>query len=324
MLRTSTGRWISRVDGEAMTRILGTAAVGIHRATLHRILRDALPAAALVSGAEVFDVAPGPPPRVVYRRDGREVSCRPDLVVAADGIGSAVRSRLWPDLPPPAYAGSTAWRGVTAQPWRGDLATAISWGRGSEFGMVPLGDGRVYWYAAINADAGRRNAFSDEMGAVRARFGTWHDPVPALLDATEAASVIRTDIYHLGTPLPSYRTGAVALLGDAAHAMTPNLGQGANQAIEDAAVLAAVCDPAGDVVTAFDAYDRERRPRSQQVARAALQIAKFGQQLQNPIAVGLRNTVMRLTPPRIALRSMATHADWDPPAIPSAVDGATG
>jgi hypothetical protein len=59
------------MDGEAMTRILGTAAVGIHRATLHRVLRDALPAAALVSGAEVVDVAPGPPPHVVYRRGGR-------------------------------------------------------------------------------------------------------------------------------------------------------------------------------------------------------------------------------------------------------------
>jgi hypothetical protein len=60
------------------------------------------------------------------------------------------------------------------------------------------------------------------------------------------------------------------------------------------------------------------------VARAALQIGKFGQQLQNPIAVGLRNTAMRLTPPRIALRSMAGHADWDPPVIPSADDGPAG
>jgi 2-polyprenyl-6-methoxyphenol hydroxylase-like FAD-dependent oxidoreductase len=100
--------------------------------------------------------------------------------------------------------------------------------------------------------------------------------------------------------------------------MTPNLGQGANQAIEDAAVLAAVFDQAGDVVAAVTAYDARRRPRSQRVARAALQIGRFGQQLSNPIAVGLRNTMMRLTPPRIALRSMAGHADWDPPVIPSA------
>ncbi|MGK5742179.1 FAD-dependent oxidoreductase [Micromonospora sp. URMC 103] len=317
-VRTPTGRWISRVDGAAMTRMLGTTAVGIHRATLHEILCEALPADCLLTGAEVVDVVPGPPPRVTYRHDGRETSAEPDLVVAADGINSRVRGRLWPDLPPPVYSGSTAWRGVTDLPWRGDLATAISWGRGSEFGVVPLVDGRVYWYAAVNADAGRHSPGGDEMRMVRTLFDAWHHPIPALLDATEAAAVIRTDIYHLGTPLPSYRAGAVVLLGDAAHAMTPFLGQGANQAIEDAVVLASVCDPAGDVVAALTAYDAQRRPRSQRVARAALQIGRFGQQLSNPVAVGLRNTAMRLTPPRIALRSMAGHADWNPPVIPTA------
>ncbi|MFC7483614.1 FAD-dependent monooxygenase [Luedemannella flava] len=317
-VRTSTGRWISRVDGAAMTRLLGTAAVGIHRATLHRILRAALPAEAVLTGAEVVDVAPGPPPRVTYRHDGRDIAVEAGLVVAADGINSVVRAGLWPDQPPPVYSGSTAWRAVAPQPAGGEVATSISWGPGAEFGVVPLGDGRVYWYGAVNADAGQVFAGGDEMRAVRDRFGAWHQPIPALLDATDAGAVIRTDLYHLATPLPSYRAGAVALLGDAAHAMTPNLGQGANQAIEDATVLAAVCAPSDDVVAALAAYDAQRRPRSQEVARAALQIARFGQQLSNPVAVGLRNTMMRLTPPRVALRSMARHADWNPPAIPAA------
>jgi 2-polyprenyl-6-methoxyphenol hydroxylase-like FAD-dependent oxidoreductase len=315
--RESTGRWLSRVDADAMTRMLGTAALGIHRATLHQILRAALPPAALVTGAEVVDVTPGPPPRVDFRRDGREVNCKPDLVVAADGVDSIVRSRLWPDIPPPVYSGSTAWRGVTQARWHGELATAISWGRGAEFGMVPLGDGRVYWYAAVNAPAGRRIDRGDEMAAVRHRFGGWHDPIPGLLEATDPSAVIRTDLYHLGTPLPSYRRGCVALLGDAAHAMTPNLGQGACQAIEDAAVIAAVCGPGDDVATALAAYDQRRRPRSQQVARAARQVGRFGQQLHNPVAVRLRNMVLHLTPSGIALRSMARHADWVAPVIPT-------
>jgi len=177
---------------------------------------------------------------------------------------------------------------------------------------VPLGDGRVYWYGAIIAEHRQRFPEPDEMGAVRAHFGGWHDPIPALMAATDPAAVIRTDIHYLAVPPPAYHAGAVALLGDAAHAMTPHLGQGANQAIEDAVVLAAVCDPDGDVVAALAEYDRRRRPRAQGVARAALRTGRFGQQLRNPVAIALRNTAMRITPRQVALRSMARHADWTP------------
>ena len=315
-LRTSDGRWISRIDAGSLVRVLGTPAVGIHRATLHRILHDALPAGTVVTGAEAVEVTPGPAPVVRHRGDGGIGERRPALVVAADGINSATRARLWPELPPPVYTGSTSWRGVTAEAWRGELVTAVTWGRGTEFGMVPMGDGRVYWYAAVLAPAGGRD--TDEMAAARQHVGGWHAPIPALLDATDPGRVIRTDLCHLRVPPPSYRRGAVALLGDAAHAMTPNLGQGANQAVEDAVVLAALCDPAGDVEQALDEYDRQRRPRASAVAAAALRAARFGQQLDNPAAVALRNTAMRLTPARVALRSMARHADWRPPPVPLA------
>ncbi|WP_422741893.1 FAD-dependent monooxygenase [Micromonospora sp. WMMD754] len=308
-LRRRSGRWLSRIEGADLHRALGTTALGIHRTALHRLLRGALPAGALRTGVEVVDVD-ADAPSVTCRVDGTTEVLAADLVVGADGLHSTLRRRLWPELPPPAYSGSTAWRAAIA--WPAPVATAVTWGAGREFGTVPLGDGGLYWYAAEVAAPGGHEP--DELAAVRERFGDWHEPIPALLAATPPEAVLRTDLMHLATPLPSYVRGRVAVLGDAAHAMTPHLGQGAGQAIEDAVVLGVVCaDGAADLAGALAAYDRQRRPRSQAVARAALRTARYGQQVRNPVALALRDTAIRLTPSRTALRGMARYADWQPP-----------
>ena len=299
--RTPSGRWLARVDGKAMRGLLGVAAVGIHRAELHRILRAAATeyGAELVDGAEVVDVTGSA--TVTYRMNkGAQLRLGGDLVIGADGLWSLTRRRLWPQAASPVYSGSMAWRAVTPAAWEGPLVTAITWGRGAEFGMVPLIDGRVYWYGAITAPGG-----GEGNADLRRCFGGWHDPIPALLAATPPDLVRRDDLYCLDTPLDTYVRGEVALLGDAGHPMMPNLGQGANQALEDAAVLCLAPDPA--------AYDRLRRPRSQAIARASRMAARFGQQLRNPAAVATRNMLMRLTPPSLALRGMTRYSTWTPP-----------
>ncbi|TDB76146.1 FAD-dependent monooxygenase [Micromonospora sp. KC723] len=301
--RRSDGRWLARIEAGELERVLGTPAIGIHRAALHEMLLGALPDGVVVTGAPVVAVTAGG--EVTYQHEGGQVRTRADLVVGADGIHSTVRRLLWPGAAAPVRIGVTAWRGVTPV-WDRDVVVAITWDRGAEFGMVPLVDGRVYWFAAANATG---ESTGDEQELLRTRFGGWHDPIPALIAAT--STVLRDDLACLDEPLTTYVKGNVVLVGDAAHAMTPNLGQGANQALEDAVVLASVAGrPDGLAV-----YDRQRRPRSQHVAKASRAIGRFGQQLQNPIAVAVRNTAMRLTPPRLALRSMARYADWRPPPL---------
>jgi 2-polyprenyl-6-methoxyphenol hydroxylase-like FAD-dependent oxidoreductase len=126
--------------------------------------------------------------------------------------------------------------------------------------------------------------------------------------------VLRHDIYWLPR-LDSYHRGSVVLLGDAAHAMTPNLGQGGGQALEDAIVLAAAVSNTSNVATALARYDHERRARTQAMSRAATQQLRFGQQLRNPIAVAMRNTAVALTPNHIALLAIARYGKWFPPAL---------
>ncbi|SEE00070.1 FAD-dependent monooxygenase [Streptomyces sp. TLI_105] len=309
--RVPGGGWLARMDGAALERALGTPIVGIPRATLHRLLREALPAERLVVGAEVTSLDLTAPDRVgVVTEEGvREA----DLVVAADGVNSALRPLLFPGHPGPAYSGSTVLRAVTDAPLPLASDFELTWGRGAEFGHIAFTDGRAEWHAVLNSPPGVRHP--DPLTVLRHRFRDWHEPIPALLAATRPEAVLHHDIHELATPLPAFTAGRVALLGDAAHAMTPNLGQGACQALEDAVSLAAALAIASGVGAALTRYDAERRPRSQAVARAARQAGRMGQQLSHPVAVSVRNTALRAAPDRATLRAVLRHADWTPPIL---------
>ncbi|MFG3259347.1 FAD-dependent monooxygenase [Streptomyces sp. NPDC048172] len=298
-IRHAGGRWLIRNDTAELERRYGRW-VMLPRAELIDLLRARIPEGALRPGSAVTDVRPD---GTVRYRGGESAG---DLVVGADGIRSVTRQAVLPDAPAPRYAGYSTWRFI-APPLSGAVAegSVETWGRGERFGYAPLPDGRVYCYVMANAPQGHSNGSpEDEMAALRSRFARWHEPIPSLLAAAEPGAVLRHDTYEL-PDLPTFVGHRTALLGDAAHAMTPNLGQGACQAIEDAAGLAAALDRAGgDTAAGLDAYDRARRPRAQMIVRRSRRVGGAAQ-WSSPALTALRNMGLRMTPGSSFARSLA-------------------
>jgi 2-polyprenyl-6-methoxyphenol hydroxylase-like FAD-dependent oxidoreductase len=237
----------------------------------------------------------------VHFADGQEVNG--DLLVGADGLYSVIRSQLF-GAAKPRYSGQTAYRGIAHMaPRQGyeQMATE-TWGSGRIFGLVPLTQGRMYWYAAFTTAEGMHGQPQERKQELLELFQTCHEPVPGVIKATEACAILRNDIYDR-PPLPGWSKGRVTLLGDAAHPMTPNLGQGANQAIEDAVALAACLKAENDVSAAFHAYEARRLKQANAMVQ---QSARFGQlaHLQQPLTVKIRDTMLKKLPSQLLLRQV--------------------
>lgn len=311
-IRNPRGRWLSRVDSSAFADRFGGPLVLVHRSTLIDRLASRLPAGAVRTGIAAELIDPGTPGGAPARVDVDGAELAAELVIAADGIESAARRALFPAHPGPVYSGFTAWRLVVPAPEL-PFEPHETWGAGTLWGTQPLKDGRIYAYAAALTPPGGRSA--DEKAELLRRFGSWHDPVPAIIDSVTTDQVLRNDVHHLRQPLPVFHRGRTALLGDAAHAMTPMLGQGGNQAIEDAIVLAHHTAPDQDLGAGLAAYSAERQPRTAAIVHKSAQVARV-LSLTNAPAVSVRETLMRLAAglgSRAAVRAFDGIADWHPP-----------
>jgi 2-polyprenyl-6-methoxyphenol hydroxylase-like FAD-dependent oxidoreductase len=291
---TWQGKPLVNLEKEVLLKRLGTISIVVHRAELLTALLGAFDAEHVHLGAVCVGFTQDEHGICARFADGREG--RGDLLIGADGLHSVIRTQLFGPTKP-RYGGYICWRGI-AHTDRTNLET-WSWGRGCQFGVVPMSNQRAYWFAQYNVPEGQGVQPCGKKQELLNRFRDWHDPIPAMIEATDENAILHNDVYE-GVALRHWSVGRVTLLGDAAHTMGPNLGQGACVAIEDAIVLASSLKNAPDIATGLQRYEQRRKRRTYTIRRLAHLIGKIVQR-RNSLVTGPRNAIIKHTPVKILL-----------------------
>lgn len=311
----SAGRSVSAMSvtderGRVLSRLryqfpeLPLPATAIHRSLLHAILRDRFDGT-LGLGTSLEEVVDGAPPSVRVSGERAEA----DLVVGADGIRSRVRTSLFPKLEVRS-SGVACYRYVAEGHFHDEVIEM--WGRGKRIGLVPLGRGKTYVFLTKNLSSGAGEPPST-LEAIRAEWSEFGGPAPEALAALPPLDrVLCAELED--AVAPRFYRGRIALLGDAAHAVTPNLGQGAGLAIEDALCLAHLVSESASLEAALEDYDRLRRPRAIRIKNQSYSLGRIGQ-LESPSLRWLRNCLLKGTPDSVNRRALR-RVVLDMPGVP--------
>ncbi|WP_084225160.1 FAD-dependent monooxygenase [Paenibacillus pectinilyticus] len=289
-IRTWEGTVITSLPAAKQAALYGMQSYVIHRADLQSILVQAVSERATIQTHKQWvDGKQSDQGAIAVFGDGTQEEA--DVIIGADGIHSAVREHLFGQHPV-RYSGYLALRGVcsTEEALHGNNGGGFeALGPGKRFGLSSLGNGRLFWFAAINAPEGNIPPIEMRKAELLRQFHGWYSPIVSAIEATEGSTILGHPIFDR-PPLRRWSSGRMTLLGDAAHPMLPNLGQGGAQAIEDAIVLAR-CLRHSDIPSALLAYEKERKARTNRIVRMSRSMGRIVQ-LENPLLIYGRNKIL--------------------------------
>ena len=266
--------------------------ISILRCELLELLRSKIEdPSTIISGKPCVGVEQNENKAMLRFQDGSTAEA--DAVIGADGIQSGIRRQLF-NTARIRPAGYSCWTGITPRLPDGfdDTYATETWGPAGRVGIVPLSNRRAYWFICINDHMNKRSI--ETLDGLIEHFKGYHTAIVDILRASDPGQISYQTIMDL-QPMPRFTKGRVALIGDAAHAATPNLGQGACQAIEDAVILAKELGRQATVQGALRRYEQLRMKRVNKITRISRMLGVVAQ-FENEFITSVRNIVMPIVP----------------------------
>lgn len=280
---------LSKIDLSYFERKYNTKNIAIHRGKLQQILIDKLKSTEINLAHKLTTIVKNENGYDLSFENGNQI--KSSTILGADGLNSIVRQNIFPNNSI-RNANQICWRGVTEYElplkFRNELNEA--WGKSERFGFVQISENNVYWYA-LKSFKKDKNEFS--LNYLHQYFSSYNSVIIDLIYSTKKEQINTAEISDL-KPTNTWFKENVCLIGDSAHATTPNMGQGACQAIEDAYVLSE-CINKYSIAKAFSEYQKLRLTKAQQVVKTSWLVGKMAH-ISNPILISLRNQLLRLTP----------------------------
>lgn len=298
-VKTATGRLLYELPLHSLENKYGLPVITLLRSDLQRILIERLGMEHINWGHELLTIEQDDQEARAYFTNGHSAKGR--FLIGADGVHSTVR---------PAIAAHVELRDCGYVAFRGMVHRTQShlpprqgiefWGRGKRFGIFHTGNQGIYWFATMNCQ--RDQNYSSNKEDLSLEFADWNPLVGEILCHTDPSKILRHHIFDLPS-LSTLTNGRFALLGDAAHAMTPNLGQGACQAIEDSGMLGECLQHDNNIKAALKQYEIQRLARVRRIVNLSYRMG-WVSQWSNPILCSLRNQMFSAIPNRLKLQQL--------------------